>query len=390
MSNAMALDQQYIANTYRRNPVEIVSGEGAVLTDANGKRYIDLGSGIAVNAFGVNDPVWKAAVIDQINHVQHTSNLYYTAPQAKLAQLLCERTGMKKVFFGNSGAEANECAIKVMRKYASDKYGEEARPVIITLENSFHGRTITTLSATGQDVFHHHFGPFTPGFVHVPANDLDAFAAALEAHQVCGVMMEMVQGEGGVMPLDREYVMKSQALCAQKDVLFMVDEVQTGNGRTGTLYAWEQYGIVPDVFTTAKGIGGGLPIGICLMGEKVKDTLGPGDHGSTFGGNPVSAAGALSILTRIDDALLADVRRKGEKLAKGFAAMKGVEAVTGLGMMLGIKTVKPAGELVAACREAGVLMLTAKDRVRLLPALSITDENIDEALRIASGVFEKA
>lgn len=385
--NTMDLDRTYIAGTYRRFPIELTEGHGSILKDAQGREYIDLGSGIAVNIFGMNDEIWKQAVIAQLNQVQHASNLYYTAPQAKLAEQLCLRTGMKRAFFANSGAEANECVIKTMRKYASDQYGENQRPTIITLVNSFHGRTITTLSATGQDVFHRHFGPFTPGFVHVPANDFEAMRQAIDSHAVCGVMMEMIQGEGGVLPLDVDFVQRTRQLCQERDILFAVDEVQTGNGRTGTLYAYEQFGIQPDLFSTAKGIGGGLPIGVCLLGEKVKDTLGPGDHGTTFGGNPVAAAGALSILGRIDEPLLAGVRRKSAKLIEGFKSMKGVLSVTGMGLMLGVETARPAAELVSACLEKGVLMLTAKQKIRLLPALNIPDEAIDRALEIVARVF---
>lgn len=383
-----ALDSEYIASTYRRFPIELVGGQGAELIDAEGKKYIDLGSGIAVNLFGVNDEEWKQAVIRQLNAISHASNLYYTAPQTKLAEMLCKRTGMKRVFFGNSGAEANECAIKVTRKYASDKYGELVRPVIVTLDNSFHGRTITTLSATGQDVFHHHFGPFTPGFIHVPANDLSAMLEALDTQPVCGVMMEMIQGEGGVLPLDKEYVQAIAKVCAEKDILLVVDEVQTGNGRTGTLFAYEQFGICPDVVSTAKGIGGGLPLGVCMMGEKVKDTLTPSSHGSTFGGNPVATAGALSILSRIDDSLLKQVQMKSEAIVAALQKMKGVKSVSGLGLMLGIETEKPAGEIVGKCMERGVLLLTAKNKIRLLPPLTITFEQLNTALSVMKEVIE--
>lgn len=383
-----ALDSEYIASTYRRFPIELVGGQGAELIDAEGKKYIDLGSGIAVNLFGINDEEWKQAVIRQLNAISHASNLYYTAPQTKLAEMLCKRTGMKRVFFGNSGAEANECAIKVTRKYASDKYGELVRPVIVTLDNSFHGRTITTLSATGQDVFHHHFGPFTPGFIHVPANDLSAMLEALDTQPVCGVMMEMIQGEGGVLPLDKEYVQAIAKVCAEKDILLVVDEVQTGNGRTGTLFAYEQFGICPDVVSTAKGIGGGLPLGVCMMGEKVKDTLTPSSHGSTFGGNPVATAGALSILSRIDDSLLKQVQMKSEAIVAALQKMKGVKSVSGLGLMLGIETEKPAGEIVGKCMERGVLLLTAKNKIRLLPPLTITFEQLNTALSVMKEVIE--
>lgn len=383
-----ALDSEYIASTYRRFPIELVGGQGAELVDADGKKYIDLGSGIAVNLFGVNDEEWKQAVIHQLNAISHASNLYYTAPQTKLAEMLCKRTGMKRVFFGNSGAEANECAIKVTRKYASDKYGEMVRPVIVTLNNSFHGRTVTTLSATGQDVFHHHFGPFTPGFIHVPANDLNAMLEALKTQPVCGVIMEMIQGEGGVLPLDKEYVQAIAKVCAEKDILLVVDEVQTGNGRTGTLFAYEQFGISPDVVSTAKGIGGGLPLGVCMMGEKVKDTLTPSSHGSTFGGNPVATAGALSILSRIDDSLLKQVQMKSEVIVAALQKMKGVKSVSGLGLMLGIETEKSAGEIVGKCMERGVLLLTAKNKLRLLPPLTITMEQLNTALSVMKEVIE--
>ena len=378
--NIFEMDAAYVANTYRRFPLEIVGGQGALLTGADGREYIDLGSGIAVNTFGMNDEAWKQAVIAQLGAVGHTSNLYYTAPQAQLARMLCERTGMKRVFFGNSGAEANECAIKAARKYASDKYGPGARPTIVTLVNSFHGRTISTLSATGQEVFHRDFGPFTPGFVHVPANDLAALERALEENACCGVMLEMIQGEGGVIPLDKAYVQGAARLCALRDVLLIADEVQTGNGRTGTLYAWQQFGVVPDLFSTAKGLGGGLPIGACLLGEKVKDTLGASSHGSTFGGNPICAAGALNVLSRIDEALLAGVRAKHYRILAALQGAPGVEAVTGLGLMLGVKTARPAGEVVKTCMENGVLALTAKDKVRLLPPLNIPDDLLDRAL----------
>ena len=380
--NIFEMDTAYVANTYKRFPLEIVGGQGALLKGADGKTYIDLGSGIAVNTFGMNDEAWKQAVIAQLDGVGHVSNLYYTAPQAELAKLLCERTGMKRVFFGNSGAEANECAIKAARKYASDKYGPGARPVIVTLINSFHGRTVTTLSATGQEVFHKDFGPFTEGFVHVPANDLSAMERALTENACCGVMLEMVQGEGGVIPLERDYVQGVAKLCAEKDVLLIADEVQTGNGRTGTLYAWQQFGVVPDLFSTAKGLGGGLPIGACVLGEKVENTLGASSHGSTFGGNPICAAGALNVLSRIDEALLAGVRARHDRILAALIGAPGVEAVTGLGLMLGVKTDRPAAEVVKRCMENGVLVLTAKDKVRLLPPLNIPNELLDRALAV--------
>ncbi|MBQ9951660.1 MAG: acetylornithine transaminase [Clostridia bacterium] len=380
--NIFEMDAAYVANTYKRFPLELTGGDGTLLTGADGKTYIDLGSGIAVNTFGMNDECWKQAIIEQLNGVGHTSNLYYTAPQAKLAKLLCEKTGMKRVFFGNSGAEANECAIKVARKYASDKHGENVRPVVITLENSFHGRTIATLAATGQDVFHHHFGPFPQGFVSVPANDTAAMQKALDEYPCCGVLMEMVQGEGGVNPLNPEYVQAVAAMCAERDVLFMVDEVQTGNGRTGTLYAYQQFGVNPDVVSTAKGLGGGLPIGACMIGEKAMNTMGASSHGSTFGGNPICAAGALNVIERIDDDLLSGVQYRHDMILSALKDAPGVESITGLGLMLGIKTVKPAGEVVKACMDNGVLVLTAKDKVRLLPPLNIPEDLLEKAVAV--------
>ncbi len=379
--NTFERDKEYIAATYKRFPVEIVSGRGSVFTDASGKEYIDLGSGIGVNAFGVGDEEYKKAVIDQLDRVQHASNLYFTSPCTELAKMLCERTGMKKVFFGNSGAEANECAIKTARKYAADKKGKDCFN-IITLVNSFHGRTLTTLSATGQDKFHELFNPLTPGFAHVPAGDFEAFKDACEKLNPAGFLMECVQGEGGVVPVNADYIRAVRAYCEEHDIIFMVDEVQTGNGRTGKLYSYMHFGIVPDVFSTAKGLAGGLPIGACVLGEKVKDVFGPGDHGSTFGGNPVSCAAALSILSRIDDGLLADVEKKGNMVREFLSGKPGIESITGLGLMLGIKTVKPASEVVAACIEKGALPLTAKDKVRLLPPLNIPEELLLKGCKI--------
>ena len=376
--NVKAADQEYIANTYSRFDLQIVSGHGSLVYDDAGKEYIDLGSGIAANAFGVCDAYWQQAVIEQVMRVQHTSNLYYTEPQARLAKLLCEKTGMKKVFFSNSGAESNECAIKAARKYASDQ--GSGRDTIITLKQSFHGRTITTLSATGQEHFHHHFGPFTPGFVHVTPGDVEELRAAASG-RVCAIMLEMVQGEGGVNLLDADYVHACAEICEKNDILLIVDEVQTGNGRTGKLYAYEHFGIHPDIVSTAKGLGGGLPIGATLLGEKVKNTLTAGTHGSTFGGNPVCAAGAYSILSRIDEALLSEVAKKGEYIFSQFPE------ATGLGLMVGIPTQKPAGEVVRAAIEKGVLCLTAKDKIRLLPALTIPWEQLKAGLAILKGAM---
>lgn len=384
--NTKELDNQYVAHAYGRFDVALTKGQGSTLYDEDGKKYIDFGSGIGVTAFGINDPVWTKAVEEQLHRVQHTSNLYYTAPCAKLAQLLCEKSGMKKVFFGNSGAEANEGAIKFARKYSFDKYGA-GRSTIITLVNSFHGRTITTLAATGQDSFHTVFDPFTPGFKYCPANDIAALEAAA-TDDVCAVLFECVQGEGGVNNLSPTFVNAIAKLAKEKDILMAVDEVQTGNGRTGTYFAYQQYGITPDIVTTAKGLGGGLPIGAVLFGEKLQDTMTPGSHGSTFGGNPVVAAGACSIVERIDDDFLSEVQRKSEKIRTALAKVKGVQSISGMGLMLGIETDKPAGEVAKACLANGLLILTAKTKLRLLPALNISDAELDEGLEILKGVLE--
>ena len=379
------IDREYVAGTYNRFPVEIVSGKGSLVWDDTGKEYVDMGSGIGVTSFGIADEVWQAAITEQIGKVQHMSNLYYTQPCANLARMLCEKTGMKKVFFSNSGAVANECAIKAARKYAFDKYGEE-RHVIVTLNNSFHGRTLTTLAATGQDHYHELFQPLTPGFVSVDTGDLDAIAALAEQKIVAGVLVECIQGEGGVLPVDPGFLTGLEALCQKEDIVLMVDEVQTGNGRTGQLYAYMNYGLHPDVVSTAKGLAGGLPLGATLLGEKVQNVLGFGDHGSTFGGNPVSCAAALSILGRIDDALLAEVRKKSEFLFETFADCEGIQQVSGMGLMIGLKTTKPAGEVVKTCMERGVLCLTAKDKVRLLPALNIPMEVLEKAAAVIKAV----
>ena len=379
--NIQELDKTYVAGTYKRFPIEIASGKGSVVKDPEGKQYIDMGSGIGVTAFGIADETWQKAVTQQLSKVQHMSNLYYTAPCAELAELLCKKTGMSKVFFSNSGAESNECAIKVARKYASDKYGS-SRSTVITLENSFHGRTLTTLAATGQDHYHEHIQPLTPGFVSIPANQTDTLEAAIEKYNPAAVMIECIQGEGGVVPLDADYIRFVREITEKNDIIMIVDEVQTGNGRTGMLYSYMNFGIVPDVVSTAKGLGGGLPLGATLISDKCKDVLGFGDHGSTFGGNPVCCAGAISIISRIDDALLYDVRTKSDYLFREFSNAPGVESVSGMGLMIGIKTKKPASEVVAKCMENGVLCLTAKDKVRLLPALNISMEILKQAASI--------
>ena len=374
-------DQYYIANTYARFPVEIVSGKGSIVVDENGKEYIDMGSGIAVNTFGMCDEEWVAAVAKQLTTCQHTSNLYYTEPCVKLAELLCEKTGMKKVFFCNSGAEANEGAIKTARKYAFNKKGEEYYK-ILTLNNSFHGRTITTLAATGQDVFHNDFLPLTEGFVYTDANDVEMLKKVVSENKLAAIMFETVQGEGGVVPLTQKFVNAIKEICENEDILMIVDEVQTGNGRTGKLYGYMNYGINPDIVTTAKGLGGGLPIGAIMFGEKTRDVLSSGTHGSTFGGNPVVCAGAVNIISRLTYGFLEDVNRKSKYIIDELSKAEGVKSVTGLGLMLGIETEKDAGEVIAICRENGVLPIKAKNKVRLLPPLNITDDELIKAVKV--------
>ena len=381
MIDLMEQDQTYVANTYARFPLALTRGEGAVAYDDTGKAYIDMGSGIGVTAFGYRDREWTDAVKAQLDLLQHASNLYYTQPCAQLAQMLCQRTGMKKVFFSNSGAEANECAIKTARKWAAEKKGPDCQ-TIITLVNSFHGRTITALAATGQDAYHRHFQPLTPGFLHTPAGDFAALEQLVKEHQVAGILLECVQGEGGVMALDPDFLRRTAALCRQEDILLMIDEVQTGNGRTGKLYSYMHYGVQPDIVSTAKGLGGGLPLGATLLGEKVEHTLGRGDHGSTFGGNPVCCAGAVNILSRLDDAFLEQVAAKGRRIREVLEQAEGVEAVTGLGLMVGVKTTKPVAQVIARCREQGVLCLSAKDKLRLLPPLSIPEPLLEQALEV--------
>ena len=381
MSNLKTIDKEYVANTYARFPLEIVAGKGSLVYDDTGKEYIDMGSGIGVTSFGIADDEWKNAVIEQLGKVQHMSNLYYTEPCARLAEILCRKTGMKKVFFANSGAEANEGAIKAARKYAADKKGPDCF-TIVTLKNSFHGRTITTLAATGQDHYHELFQPLTPGFVYAEANNIQNVTEMALANNAAAVMIECVQGEGGVIALEKSFVQELAAFCHEHDILLIVDEVQTGNGRTGTLYAYMNYGIQPDLVSTAKGIGGGLPLGAVLFGEKTEAVFGFGDHASTFGGNPICCAGAISVINRIDDAFLQEVKEKSSYVFSELEGAEGVEAVSGMGLMIGIKTVKPAGDVLKACMENGVLCLTAKDKLRLLPALNIPMETLQKAVAI--------
>lgn len=380
-------DKEYVAATYGRFDVALVKGKGSTLYDENGREYIDFGSGIGVNAFGIADDEWKNAVISQLSKLQHTSNLYYTAPCAELARLLCEKTGMKKVFFSNSGAEANEGAIKFARKYSSDKYGE-GKSTIITLVNSFHGRTITTLAATGQDSFHTSFGPFTEGFKHCPANDIEALNQMI-TDDVCAIMFECIQGEGGVLNLEESFVKRIAEIAEENDILIVVDEVQTGNGRTGKYFSYMNFGIRPDIVSTAKGLAGGLPIGAVLFGEKLKNTVTPGSHGSTFGGNPIAAAGAVSIVSRIDDTFLKSVYEKSEYIKCFLTKINGVKGVSGMGLMLGIETDKPAKQLAEKCLENGLLVLTAKTKLRLLPALNISYDELNKGLNILKEVIEQ-
>ncbi len=374
-------DKQYIANTYARFPINIVSGKGSVVTDENGKEYIDLATGIAVNTFGVADDEWIKAVEKQLETVQHTSNLYYSAPCATLAEILCKKTGMKKVFFSNSGAEANECAIKAARKYAQDKKGEKFS-TIVTLKNSFHGRTLTTLAATGQEVFHKDFTPLTPGFVYATANAIEEIEAIIATYNCAAIMIEVVQGEGGVNPLDKEFVKDIADIAKRHDILLICDEVQIGNGRSGKLYGYMNYDITPDIVTTAKGLGGGLPLGATLLGEKVKDVFTPGSHGSTFGGNPVACAGAISIINRLNDELLKGVNERSEYIKTQLENAKGIKSISGMGLMLGIETEKDTSKVISECIDNGVLVIKAKEKVRLLPALNIPMPQLEKAIEV--------
>ena len=378
-------DKQYIAGTYARFPIIAEKGEGAVLTDIDGKQYIDLGAGIGVTAFGYLDPEWKKAVLDQLDKIQHTSNLYYTQPCITLAKMLCERTGMSKVFFSNSGAEANECAIKAARKYAVQKKGAEYT-TIITLKESFHGRTLTTLAATGQVHYHEQFQPLTTGFVHGDASDIEQVKGLIRNEKVAGILIECVQGEGGINVLDKEFVQEIARICAQEDIVLLIDEVQTGNGRTGKLYSYMHYGIKPDVVSTAKGLGGGLPIGATMLSEKLQDVFAPGDNGSTFGANPVICAGAVSIISRMDDDFLEQVVKKGDMIRAFLRGKPGVLGVDGLGMMIGVRTERKAIDIVKEGMEAGILCLTAKDKVRLLPPLNIPEQDLMRGLEILAEV----
>lgn len=372
-------DSLYIANTYARFPLALKSGCGALVYGEDGKEYIDMASGIAVNTFGYSDTEWVNAVTEQLRKLQHTSNLYYSEPCVRLAEMLCEKTGMKKVFFSNSGAEANECAIKTARKYAAEKKGKDYN-IIITLKNSFHGRTVTTLAATGQEAFHKDFLPLTDGFVYCEANNCEQLEELVKQNKTAAIMFETVQGEGGVLPLSEKFVKTVFHLAEKYDILTIADEVQTGNGRTGKLYGYMNYSVCPDIFTTAKGLGGGLPLGATVFGEKTAEVLTPSSHGSTFGGNPVACAGAVSILSRIDEALLNGVCEKSKYVFDALSGANGVKSVSGMGLMIGIETEKSADEIVAECMKNGVLVIKAKSKVRLLPPLNIPWDLLERAV----------
>lgn len=379
--NLKEADKKYIANTYARFPLEIVSGKGALCYDEQGREYIDLGSGIAVNSFGFSDEKWAEAVSKQANKLQHTSNLYYTEPCVNLAKALCEKTGMKKVFFSNSGAEANECAIKAARYWGAQNKGEDYY-TIVTLVNSFHGRTVTTLAATGQDVFHKDFLPLTDGFAYAEANNSESLINVVNNNKCVAIMMESVQGEGGVLPLTQEFVDCAVRLSKEHNLLLIFDEVQTGNGRTGKMYGYMNYNVNPHIITTAKGLGGGLPIGATMLSKELEDLYQPSMHGSTFGGNPVCCAGALSIVERIDSELLDGVSNKSRYIFSQLEGASGVKSVTGMGLMIGIETVKDASEVVAECMKNGVLVLKAKTKVRLLPPLNIEQKQLEKAINV--------
>lgn len=382
-------DQQYIANTYKRFPVSLVEGKGAIAKDPEGREYIDFTSGIGVNCLGYADEGWAAAVSAQAHKLQHTSNLYSTQPDVEVAEKLCRYTGFSRVFFGNSGAEANEGALKVARKYGMEKHGEKCNTVI-SLNNSFHGRTITTLSATGQDSFHQFFFPFTEGFRFVDAGDIDGLRAAVD-ETVCGIMIELIQGEGGVVPVDADFVKEIEQLCREKDLVFAIDEVQTGISRTGTFLCYEQFGVKPDVVSLAKGIGGGLPLGAVMMNEKTAEVLGFGQHGSTFGGNPVACAGANYVLDQVmKPEFLEEVKKKSEYMRNKLLEITQIKSVTGLGLMLGAELEEglAAGEIAGRCVEEGLLVLTAKAKLRFLPPLMIRYEEIDRGMEILARVLQ--
>lgn len=382
------LDNENIMHTYGRYDVCLTKGKGVYAYDDNGKKYIDVSSGIGVNCLGYCDDGWVKAVSEQAGTIQHISNYYYNKVAGVLAEKLTKATGLSKVFFGNSGAEANECAIKVARKYSFDKYGR-GRDRIITLVNSFHGRTIATLSATGQDVFHNYFFPFVDGFDNAIANDIESLKDTI-TDKTCAVMLETVQGEGGVNILDSEYLQQVRKICDEKDILLIVDEVQTGVCRTGKLYGYMHSGIKPDVVTSAKGLGGGLPIGICMVNDKLKDVMGPSTHGTTFGSNPVVCAGANYIIDTVNTPeFIEEINKKGTYFKEKIEKIKGVKSVRQQGLMIGIEVEGNAGDIAKKCTENGLLVITAKTLLRMLPPLNIKYEEIDEALAILKKVMEE-
>ncbi|MBQ3355878.1 MAG: aminotransferase class III-fold pyridoxal phosphate-dependent enzyme [Oscillospiraceae bacterium] len=375
------LDRRYVAHTYSRFPLEIVSGKGSLLRGSDGREYIDMGSGIAVNIFGVGDERWKRAVTQQLDSFQHCSNLYYAEPVARLAQMLCEKTGMERVFFANSGAEANECAIKVARKWAAEKKGADYCN-IITLKQSFHGRTLATLAATGQEIFHKDYQPLPGGFLYAEVGDREGLETLAREHPCAAILFECVQGEGGVMPIGQAWADAMREIAQKYDLLLLADEVQLGNGRSGRLYGYMEYGLQPDVVTTAKGLGGGLPLGAAILGARVADVLQPGSHGSTFGGNPVCCAGAISILNRIDEELLHGVKERAAYIVRELTGAKGIKNVSGMGLMLGFEPEKPARAFAELALSKGVLVTTAKQKIRLLPALNIPMDLLEKAAQI--------
>lgn len=393
MSNTIERFNEHVVHSYGRYDLVLEKGKERTAVDENGKEYIDFGSGIGTNSLGYCDDKWVEAICAQAHAIQHTSNYYYTKVQADFAEKLCGLTGYKKMFFGNSGAEANECAIKVARKYSFDKYGKEAeRNIIITLVNSFHGRTLATLSATGQDVFHNYFFPFVEGFVNVEANNIDDLKAKLKENEgkVCAVMFECVQGEGGVVPLNKEFVKAIEEECVKNDILMICDEVQTGVGRTGKFLAVEYFGVKPNIVTLAKGLAGGVPIGVCLTDEKTCEVLTPGTHGSTFGGNPLACAGGNAVLDRIKtDGFLDEVNKKADYFRQKLSEINEVEGVDGLGLMIGVRLkTKKAGDVAKACLENGLLILTAKTKLRFLPPLTITYDEIDKGMEILKSILD--
>ena len=388
MISFKSTDKEFVANTYGRFDIELTHGSGSYLYDINGKEYIDLASGIAVNTFGISDNEWVEAVTEQLKKCQHVSNLYYSEPCTALAKMLCQRTGARKVFFSNSGAEANECAIKTARLWANENKGEDYFN-IITLKNSFHGRTITTLSATGQDVFHKYFNPLTDGFLYAEANNIESVKTLVKENKCAAIMMELVQGEGGVLALDADFVKGVAEIAREYNILVIIDEVQTGNGRTGELYAFQNYGITPDIVSTAKGLAGGLPIGATMFFDKTEFTLKAGLHGSTFGGNPIACAGAINIISRITPELLSQVKAKSKYIFDSLNGADGIVSVSGLGLMIGIETQGDVSVILNKCIEKGILPIKAKNKLRLLPALNIPMELLTKAIEIIKEVAKE-